>query len=73
LGFLRLNSKRKGKYQRFPRFLTFETEGGKRAAYGVKASNKKGLENHIREEQWRLWVGSEDRWVECGKVIAWVP
>ena len=46
---------------------------GKRAAYGVKASNKKGLDNHIREEQWRHWVGSKDRWVECGKVIAWVP
>ena len=46
---------------------------GKRATRGVNAKKKKALDNRIREEQWRHWIGSADRWVECGNVISWVP
>ena len=46
---------------------------GKRNCDGVRASYEGAVDDRVREAQWRHWVGSKDRWVEAGKVIAWVP
>ena len=46
---------------------------GRRACRGVNARYPVKVEDHFREEQWRHWVGGGDRWIEAGKVLAWVP
>jgi hypothetical protein len=46
---------------------------GKRACDGTQARNPTNVEEHVRAEQWRHWIGDADRWVEAGKVISWIP
>ena len=46
---------------------------GKRATFGVKSSTPDHVDAHVRAEQWRHWVGAEDRWVASGEVFSWVP
>ena len=40
---------------------------------GVKASCPESVEQHIREEQWRHWIGNADRWKAAAEVLQWVP
>ena len=46
---------------------------GKRNTRGVNARYEDKVEDHIREEQWRHWLGERDRWLAAGEVISWVP
>jgi hypothetical protein len=46
---------------------------GKRAIFGTKAGNHDGVDAHVRAEQWRHWIGSQDRWEALGAVIQWIP
>ena len=39
----------------------------------VPAKYRKHIDSRIREAQWRHWIGSADRWVEAGRVLAWTP
>ena len=44
---------------------------GKKACHGVKAQDDTRVEDHVRAEQWRHWVGAKDRWAAAGDVFAW--
>jgi hypothetical protein len=46
---------------------------GKEACKGVNARYSVKVEDHLREEQWRHWVGDGDRWAEAGRVLSWTP
>eukprot|EP00747_Dinoflagellata_sp_TGD_P028540 gnl/TRDRNA2_/TRDRNA2_133329_c1_seq1.p1 gnl/TRDRNA2_/TRDRNA2_133329_c1~~gnl/TRDRNA2_/TRDRNA2_133329_c1_seq1.p1 ORF type:complete len:229 (+),score=40.32 gnl/TRDRNA2_/TRDRNA2_133329_c1_seq1:152-838(+) len=46
----------------------------KRAAgEAATASRRSALTHHIREAQWRHWVGGKDRWEAAAKVVQWIP
>jgi hypothetical protein len=46
---------------------------GKRDMFGVKASLPHRVEQHLRESQWRHWLGNSDRWAAAGEVLSWIP
>jgi hypothetical protein len=45
----------------------------KKNMHGVKAQSPKRVDEHLKEEQWRHWLGCADRWAEAGKVLSWIP
>ena len=42
----------------------------KRSCHGVNARYPGKCDDHIRESQWRSWLGSEDPWEAMGRVLS---
>lgn len=43
----------------------------KKATAGVRACDDTRVEHHIREAQWRHWIGTAERWSASGAVLSW--